>query len=481
MLKPEYRECESGTLPTSGDSVAKVKKSAPAQPIIRPTEANVARLGLISIQERIPADFTRWKYEFEVDGQSGEITCFSPSEYGGVPHGLDGDIANALIDIYIEQGMPDTGVITTTGGQILSRAGLHNNGHYHTALTESLARLRQATYTMTHAWRDHEQSRWTSGTFSYISAFEYTTNQKNILNGTAVLSVTLASQIARSIRSKYVKPLDYGFLATLERPLTRALYRLLDAKRYDPDDLSRTINSYTVNLLEWANECKIVDLRTDKIRRTLDGAHQELREKGYLQECSYEGRGKKQTVTYVYAPTGEPIDEEGRALIDELIRVRITRPRAVKLVAEFGHDRVWARLKKFQALLASGYKPKNPPAVLIDVIQDNEGKYADPEEVPAAGSVDLVKEKQRRQEREEAAERDLQAAEAQMSPTERAEQAMATLQFLLKQRLDTKQFAQMRSAFETGKLDPGAVVREVTKANMEKQLDSVAQKIIEVL
>ena len=369
--------------------MVKVKKPALTQPVIRPTEANVARLGLISIQERIPADFVRWKYEFEIDGQVGEISCFSPVEYGGVPHGLDGDIANALIDIYIEQGTPDSGVITTTGGQILARAGLHNNGHYHSALTESLARLRQATYTMTHAWRDHEQARWTSGTFSYILAYEYTTNQKNVLNGTTILSVTLASQIARSIRSKYVKPLDYGFLATLERPLTRALYRLLDAKRYDPNDLSRTINSYTVNLLEWANECKIVDLRTDKIRRTLDGAHQELKERGYLQDFSYEGRGKKQLVTYVYAPTGEPLNEEERTLIDALVRERVARSRAVKLVADYGYSRVQVRLKKFHALLAGGYKPKSPPAILIDIIQDDEGKYIDPVEAPASGSFDL--------------------------------------------------------------------------------------------
>lgn len=461
--------------------MAKTKKSTSTQSVIRPTEANVARLGLISIQERIPADFTRWTYQFEVDGQGGEISCFSPAEYGGVPHGLDGDIANALIDIYIEQGTPDNGVITTTGGQILARAGLHNNGHYHGALTESLARLRQATYTMTHAWRDHEQARWTSGNFSYVLAYEYTTNQKDVLNGTTVLSVTLATQIARSIRTKYVKPLDYGFLSTLERPLTRALYRLLDAKRYDPNDLSRTINSYTVNLLEWANECKIVDLRTDKVRRTLDGAHQELKKRGYLQDFSYEGRGKKQTVTYVYAPTGEPLDEAAQSLIDELVRQRITRSRAVKLVADYGNSRVQARLKKFRSLLASGYKPKNPAAVLIDVIQDDEGKYIDPVEVPASGTVDRVKEKERQQQEAEAIERELHAAEAQKSLAERSGQAIRTLQFLLQDRLDTKQYARLHTAFETGRLEPGTVVKEVTKANFNKQLDSVAQKIIEVL
>ncbi|WP_158591522.1 replication initiator protein A [Deinococcus cavernae] len=461
--------------------MAKPKKSAPIQPLVRPTEANVARLGLISIQERIPADFTRWKYEFEIDGQVGELSCFSAAEYGGVPHGLDGDIANALIDIFIEQGTPENATISTTGSQILARAGLHNNGHYHAALTESLARLRQATYTMTHAWRDHEQQRWTSGTFSYILAYEYTSSERLTLNGSTILNVTLANQIARSIRSKYVKPLDYAFLATLERPLTRALYRLLDAKRHDPRDLTRSINSYSVNLLEWANECKIVDLRTDKIRRTLEGAHQELKERGYLQDITYEGRGKNQTVTYSYAPTSEPLDEEARQLVDELVRERVTRPRAVKLVAEYGSPRIQARIKKFRALLASGYKPKNPSAVLIDVIQDDEGKYMDPLDLDTNTKPDPAEQQRRLQETAEAIERERSAAEEQMTLQDRADRAIRTIQLLFKTHLDTKQLTKLHSAFLAGELDPATVEKGVTKAVFEKRQDDVLQHLASLL
>lgn len=459
--------------------MAKPKKDVPTQAPVRPTEANVARLGLISIQERIPADFTRWKYEFEVDGQAGELSCFSAAEYGGVPHGLDGDIANALIDIFIEQGTPDNATISTTGGQILARAGLHNNGHYHAALTESLARLRQATYTMTHAWRDHEHQRWTSGTFSYILAYEYTSSARNTVNGSTILNVTLANQIARSIRSKYVKPLDYAFLATLERPLTRALYRLLDAKRHDPRDLTRSINLYSVNLLEWANECKIVDLRSDKIRRTLEGAHEELKERGYLQDITYEGRGKNQTVTYAYAPTSEPLDDAARQLVEELVRERVTRPRAIKLVAEHGNQHIQARLKKFRALLVSGYRPKNPSAVLIDVIQDSEGKYMDPLDLEP--SPDLAEQQRRLQRTTAAIEEDLAAVERQMTLEDRADRAIRTLQLLLKTHLDTQQLTKLRSAFLAGELDPSAVEKEVTKAIFEKRQDEVLQQIREMI
>ncbi|GGM18197.1 replication initiator protein A [Deinococcus aerophilus] len=446
----------------------------------RLTEANVARLGLISIQERIPSDFTRWEVEFEVDGRLGQLSCFSPSEYGGVPHGLDGDVANALIDIFIEQGSPDSGVVTTTASQLLLRAGLHNNGHYHRILTESLRRLKQATYTMSHAWRDHEQRRWTSGTFSYVLAYEVTSSERDTVTAGAMLSVTLAGQIVKSIRAKYVKPLDYGFLTSLERPLTRALYRLLDAKRYDPQDLSRSLVSYQVNLLEWASECKIVDRRTDKIRRTLEGAHEELKDRGYLKDILIEGRGRKQTLTYVFGAPAQDLAQDSE-LVAILVTHRVARPVARKLVETHGDARVRGRLARFKALLASGYKARSPSALLVDMIRDEEDKYVDPP--PAGESAQVVRAANppvfRSDPDEE--ERAREAAFQALSLTQQAERAMPTLQLLLKNRLDTMQYTQLRSALGEGRADAGLVVKAVTKAVFEGRTDEAVGQLLLLL
>nr|RIX96390.1 hypothetical protein D3W47_20410 [Deinococcus sp. RM] len=432
----------------------------------RLTEANVARLGLISIQERIPSDFTRWEVDFEIDGRLGQLSCFSPAEYGGVPHGLDGDVANALIDIFIETGSPESGVVTTTASQVLLRAGLHNNGHYHHVLTESLRRLKQATYTMSHAWRDHEHQRWTSGTFSYVLAYEITSGERDTVTSGAVLSVTLARQIVQSIRARYVKPLDYGFLTSLERPLTRALYRLLDVKRYDPQDLSRSFASYTVNLLEWAAECKIVDRRTDKVRRTLEGAHQELQERGYLQDVLVEGRGRKQTLTYVFgAPTPNLIlDPE---LVAELVTHRVARPVARKLVETYGETRVRARLARFTALLASGYRVRSPSALLVDIIRDDDEKYVDPTGAERAAGTVTPSSPPSATRDPELEDRERDAAFQALSLEEQADQAMPTLQLLLKNRLDTMQYARIRSAMAEGRADASLIVKAVTKAVFE--------------
>lgn len=456
------------------------RKNMTGSSMQRLTEANVARLGLISIQERIPAEFNRWEVEFEVDGRIGQLSCFSPSEYGGVPHGLDGDVANALIDLFIEQGSPDDGVVTTTASHLLLRAGLHNNGHYHRVLTESLRRLKQATYTMSHAWRDHEQQRWTSGTFSYVLAYEVTSSERDTITEGAVLSVTLARQIAKSIRAKYVKPLDYVFLTSLERPLTRALYRLLDAKRYDPQDLTRSLASYQVNLMEWAAECKIVDQRTDKIRRTLEGAHEELKERGYLQDVLIEGRGRKQTLTYLFGAPAQSLAQDPE-LVVALVAHRVARPVARKLLETYGDARVQARLAKFKALLASGYKARNPSALLVDVIRDDEGKYVDLEDATYTAPANHTVKGTVQPPDPEEQEREREAAFQALSLRDQADQALPTLQLLLKNRLDTVQYAQVRSALAEGRADAGQVVKAVTRAVFEGRTDQAVENVLLLL
>lgn len=89
-----------------------VPPQRPAE-ITRFDEANSARLGLICVQERIPSDYTRWDHEWTVEDRTARLTCISPSEYGGVPHGLDGDFATTLNLMYLEQGSPDSGEVMT--------------------------------------------------------------------------------------------------------------------------------------------------------------------------------------------------------------------------------------------------------------------------------------------------------------------------------------------------------------------------------
>jgi plasmid replication initiation protein len=260
-------------------------------------EANVARLGLISIQERIPEGYASWEEEFEFLGKPVKLACYASEKVGGVPHGLDNEVSLALLALYFNAGAPEDGTFTTTPYQILKLMGLDTSGYYYQALKESLMRLTTATYVLSEAWRSG--GRWQSVTFRYIEKLEYTSSPEGRLDRASVLRVTLAKEIVRSLKQNYVKPIDIEFMASLRRPLSRALYRLLDAQRFSPENPT-PLARFEVNLMEWAAACKIVHKRPDKVRRTLAPAHEELIARRYLQSVEYVGRGQNQTIVYVF-------------------------------------------------------------------------------------------------------------------------------------------------------------------------------------
>ncbi len=187
-------------------------------------EANMARLGLISVQERIPQGFTSWEESFEILGKRVRLACYANPEVGGVPHGLDNEISLALIALYLNAGSPADGTFTTTAYQILKLVGLDTSGYYYQALRESLLRLSTATFVLSEAWR--AGGRWQNVTFRYIEKLEFTSGEDGQLDRSSVLRITLAREIVRSLQSRYVKPIDIEFMASLRRPLSRALYRL---------------------------------------------------------------------------------------------------------------------------------------------------------------------------------------------------------------------------------------------------------------
>lgn len=460
---------------------------------VRWDEANIARLGLISIQERIKDDFVTWEVELTRDGREARLRCDALPQYGGVPHGLDGDIAMALIDLFIEMGKPADGIVVTTAYQILKRAGLPDSGRYYQSLRMGLFRLRNALYTASEAWYD-VQKHWTSVTFNHLEELEFTSAEEEgetHLTRGSLLKVRLAKPIVRSIRAQHTKPIDYQFLRSLERPLTRSLYRLLDARRYAPDDLTRVLPSYTVNLVDWARDCKITDLRANKIRRTLETAHEELVNQNYLRAVTYEGRGVHQTITYEFTPsnttpgdsspqvivtvTEAPVDYE---IVEAMVTHGVSRPVAVKLVRTLGADRVRRRLTTFEALLASGYKVRSKSALLVDVVRDDAGKYPEPL-LPPTLPASPAHDRPARLPVDDAPP--LTVELAALSHQERVDGIMRTLGVMLARHVDITTLGRLRELLERGEADPLDVGAHVTglvfKGRNEEAVDWIASLV----
>lgn len=427
-------------------------------------EANVARLGLISIQERIPEGYSSWEEEFEFLGKPVRLACYASEKVGGVPHGLDNEVSLALIALYLNAGSPEDGTFTATPYQILKVMGMDTSGHYYQALKESLLRLTTATYVLSEAWR--ADGRWQSVTFRYIERLEYTSSAEGKLDRASVLRITLAKEIVHSLRQNYVKPIDIEFMASLRRPLSRALYRLLDAQRFSPEHPA-PLEQFAVNLMEWAAACKIVHKRPDKVRRTLEPAHEELIERRYLQSVEYRGRGQGQTIVYTFGEeAGGVADME---VVSLLMAEGLSFTSAYSLARRYSRAHILERLERFRSLLASGYRPKNRLGLLVDIIRDETGKYA--RGLPPSTPRRLQSEEALARRLEEEAEQEWQSLprEAQVR------RALQVAQILLRQRARVGDLEDLNRELEEGRLDPKKLVEELKEAAAKGALEEWIQ------
>lgn len=449
--------------------MARPKSSKPE--IQRFDEANVAYLGLFSIQERIPKDFVSWNYEFEIDGQPASLSCDALARHGGVPHGLDNDVSLALLALYQDVGNPADGSFVTTPHAILSIIGLDTSGHYYKALKESLERLFSTTYTASKSWRKGEG--WTSVKFRYLDKLEYTTNREREFSGSTVIRVTLASAIVESFLARQVKPLDFGFLTTLQRPLTRALYRLLDAQRHAG---GQTLESFEVGLVAWARACKILDEKPARIRRTLDRAHADLIDRGYLQEAVYLGSRSDQSIRYVFAQN--PDAEKRQHMEEVLTALGVSRVMAQLILAEHGVSTIETRLARHQAILDKGYKPRSRAGFLVDVLRDETGKYQDPE-----GFINSKKASTKR-----APKAELATQESNLDPDKeweglsqeaQAAKASSVISVVMKKYLSTTEFGQLHTLMATGILSPREVAAKVVSAGFKGK--SAVEELVQEL
>lgn len=450
-------------------------------------EANSARLGLICVQERIPEDYTRWDIEYNIDGRDAKLTCISPSEYGGVPHGLDGDFATLLNVLYLEQGAPESGEVHTTAYQLLQKAGFPDSGQYYQSLQEALDRLKGATYTASESWRDHKQKRWTTVKFNIIEQIDSDTEGGTGFGMGTTLKIRLARPVVQSIRERYLKPLDMTFVMSLKRSLTRSLYRMLDAYRYDPASPQEPAATLRLPLLQWARECKLLEAVPARVKRNLESAHAELLDRGYLRSVTYEGSRAATVIVYEFgdlptsAPAPEPMIEvvPDSPVTEALRRRGVAHPVARRLVATFGENHVTVRLETFEAMIASGYKARNPSALLVDVIKDQEGKYATPVSAPVIERVPARAQPKREVPEEDAAAltEQMDAAFRALPPAEQAARAVASVRMFVGRELREGHLRGLLRALQAGEVDALELHREVTRAASELRLPEFAQDL----
>lgn len=328
-------------------------------------ELNVARLALISAQSRVPPTYTSWQRTYTSGERTVTVTCKALTGEV-VPHGIDNDVMVAIINLYIEDGAGEDGTIRTTLHRLLQAAGLAATAHYYREVKQSLRRLQSTSYQIVQGWWVKGRERHIDATFNYL--WKVTTIKEGQDDAGSGIEIRLPDEIAQSIREGYLKPLNLGLYRELSSPPVRAVYRVLDALRWET---GKAQDQVTVNLLEWGERLSIYSSEPDKIRRVLQPAHQELQEKGVLQEVIQEGRGKNQQITYIFEPLEHVPDPE---LLNALIKRGMYPGVAGRFLADNQDPApVYLALKRFDAYPG---KKQNNGALLRDMLLNPE-RYAD--------------------------------------------------------------------------------------------------------
>jgi len=372
-------------------------RPADADQIDTYTERNLAMVPLTSIQSRIPEKFVSWEIKSQRDGKEVVFKCVVPAGYGGVPHGLDGDLERALIELYRAAGMPANGIFTVTPTALLRAAGWPEVGKYYRTLQQGLQRFKVATYTYEGAWYrlddPDSDGRYTSLSFNLISFLAFDgrkdTEGVSLFEGSEI-TIGLDQNIVRSLLNQNLMPYDMIFMRSISRDTARNLYRLLEGRRHQEmfNQPSGTPfpKTLTVSLMAWSIQCRIYAERASIIRRMLDPIHAELIETAYLESVTYTGRGENAYITYTFASssTERNYNEVQRKAVTWLRTVKVNEANIATIIKTSPPELLERTQARYTKMIEGGWKPRSRAAVVMDMF-----KFPEKYEVDDAMTIDV--------------------------------------------------------------------------------------------
>lgn len=173
--------------------------------------------------------------------------------------------------------------------QVLDILKWGTNKQYYNRLEMGLARLKGVSIFAKNAFWDNATKSYTTIGFGIISDFLLKNDGKgrksNSLNKEEMSTVTLDKYIYRSIKSGYIKTLDFSFWVDLDTSVSKRLYRYLDKKFFRDNFFEINIDKLCHEKLGLSRNIKYRSSLMQKIEYGL----KELIHKGYLKKYNLKG------------------------------------------------------------------------------------------------------------------------------------------------------------------------------------------------
>lgn len=337
-------------------------------------ESVLAKLGLISVQktiERNHPENNRWTSSFQIGNEEYVVQGFA-ADFGR-PRGIDNDIYMALQTLYVGAGCPPDGVVRVTPYELIRMVHCTPSAALYERTRLSLMRLWRVGFVVHHAtlkegspWREYLSK--TVNLLSLEKSLFGLDVESAVLMPHKEIVVTFSEPVRNSLMAGYTHYLDWKVFKLITHPTGRAIHRILSAHRPSNDELE-------VRLSDWAAQCGILSDRPSKVLQTLAQAHTELVKVGYLESVTVTGRGKHQSITYVYKAPEEEAPRADPALVALLTDLGVKKKTAQGYVLKYGPlvEQAAALARKQTAQQAETSRPvRNPGGLVVSILKDPE-------------------------------------------------------------------------------------------------------------
>ena len=402
-------------------------------------ELNLAEFPITVLTDKVPRGLKTLTFSDQIkDHATGETVkrkvTISGSDVYGLPGPLDMDVLLCLIQITKLANNFTTPEVRFSRGDLLRMLRLPDSGKSYRRIDESLRRWLGVTLYHDSSWWDKTVREWSTNEgwhiLEHLVIVDREATRKRRAKGQLDLflsSFTWNKIFFRSCQAENIKRLDLDTYFSLERAVSKRMFRFLDKRFYHRHD-------WTFDLKEFAFEHIGISRNYDvgEIKAKLQPAIDELEVMGFLEPMSREKRYQKiargeWTITLVRAsekvevlPQPAPTVPQPASLAHELAARGVTPVTATELAQAFPPDHIQARIEAFDWLVAKKDKrvTKSPAGYLADSIRKG---YAPPKgfESKADREKRVRAEVEKRQKAEEAKRR----AEAEDQARKDAEDA----------------------------------------------------------
>jgi Replication initiator protein A/DnaA N-terminal domain len=358
--------------------VGRSKQTGKHYPVLVQVESNIEEFPIFQLGKAPKSGMIAWERTIEsTNGTSLYQRLEVSSGKYKLPGRFDYDVYLAVLELLERRGgMPESGVLEFSVGELVSILGLGRGGRTDQEVKESLKRIALTGIESENAFWSNDARRYISDTFRL-----WDVHFDQVERPTGVKSrhqIEFGKLFVRSFEEQYLRGLDTGFYWELSTPLAKRLYRLIDHKRSGA-------SSWQTNLFELQKQIPLANYPyASRIRNKLQPAHEELLKANFLSGVSYT---KSNLVVYTVAEEFRT-RRQGLELAgtqEELIAIQLLTASGMRgdvardLVARYGPQRCtfYANALPHQKNLRSpagwlrraieeGYELDTPPVAKLD-------------------------------------------------------------------------------------------------------------------